>query len=252
VTIQAVLFDLDDTLFDHQFCSRTALAVVRSMHPSLGAIAVDVLEASHSRILETLHADVMVGRIPLDTARVERFKQLYETAGVAADATLATRTAAAYRDAYIDARQAIAGAATLLAAVRARAKVAIVSNNLLEEQRDKLRHCGLDEFCDVLVVSEEFGVSKPDPRLFEIALGRLGCEAADAVMVGDSWRADVMGALAAGIRPIWFNRNATAPPADAPAVPVITSFDDLDDVLRTIFEEDYARTRASSLAVIRK
>jgi HAD superfamily hydrolase (TIGR01549 family) len=252
VTIRAVLFDLDDTLFDHQYCSRTALTVVRSMHPSLQTFAFDVLEATHARILETLHADVMVGRIPLDAARAERFKQLYETAGVEADATLASRTAVAYRDAYIDARQAIAGAATLLAAVHARAKVAIVSNNLLEEQREKLRHCGLGRLYDVLVVSEEFGISKPDPRLFEIALARLGRVAAEAVMVGDSWTADVMGALAAGIRPIWFNRNGTAPPAGAPEVPVITSFDDVDDVLRTIFDEDYASARASSLAVIRK
>jgi len=239
VTIRAVLFDLDDTLFDHQYCARSALAVVRSMHPSLGQIEIPVLEAAHSTILERLHADVMVGRIPLDSARIERFRQLYETAGVSADAALASRTAAAYRDAYVEGRRAVAGAAQLLAALRARVRVGIISNNLLEEQREKLRHCGLDGFCDVLVVSEEFGVSKPDPRLFEIALCRLDCPAHEAVMVGDSWAADVMGALAAGIRPIWFNRNGTLPPEGSRPVPVITSLEATDDVLRMILQEEW-------------
>ncbi|MEO5894788.1 MAG: HAD-IA family hydrolase [Vicinamibacterales bacterium] len=236
MTIRAVLFDLDDTLFDHQYCSRTALTVVRSMHSAFDSIDIPILEAAHSRILEALHADVMVGRIPLDSARVERFRQLYETAGVEADPTLASRTAVAYRDAYLDARQAVAGAASVLAAVHRRAKVGIVSNNLLLEQREKLRHCGLETCYDVLVVSEEFGVSKPDPRLFEIALTRLECAAHETVMVGDSWAADVMGALAAGIHPIWFNRNATERPAGACPVPVIASFEEVADVLQTIFK----------------
>ena len=84
--------------------------------------------------------------------------------------------------------------------VRERAKVGIVSNNLLEEQQDKLRCCELDQYVDVLVVSEEAGISKPDPRIFEIVLDRLRCRPQEAVMIGDSWDADVLGAAAAGIQ----------------------------------------------------
>ena len=50
-------------------------------------------------------------------------------------------------------------------------------------------------------------MAKPDPRIFAIALERLGCAAADAVMIGDSWPADIEGARAAGVRAIWFNRS---------------------------------------------
>ena len=81
-----------------------------------------------------------------------------------------------------------------------------MSNNLLDEQREKMRHCGLDAYVDALIVSEEAGVSKPDPAIFTIALDRLGAAAGDAVMIGDSWTADIEGALAAGVRAIWFNR----------------------------------------------
>jgi len=234
--VRAVLFDLDDTLFDHQYCARAALGIVRSMHDSFVRMEVSELEAAHSRILEAIHAEVMLGRIALDVARVERFRQLYQMAGIEADDELATRTAVAYRDGYINARRAVAGAAELLAAVRKRAKVGIVSNNLLEEQRQKLRHCGLEGYCDALIVSEEFGFSKPDPKLFEIALSRLGCAADEAVMVGDSWAADVLGAIAAGVRPVWFNRNGSLPPDPALRVGEITSLDDLNGAIRMIFD----------------
>jgi putative hydrolase of the HAD superfamily len=58
---------------------------------------------------------------------------------------------------------------------------------------------------DVLIVSEEVGLSKPDPGIFQMALDRLNVHAEDAVMVGDSWTADVAGARACGMRAFWFN-----------------------------------------------
>jgi putative hydrolase of the HAD superfamily len=235
VAIRAVLFDLDDTLFDHYHCSRSALAAVRAANRCFGAMTVDALERAHGRCLEELHREVMVGRLPIDDARRERFRRLFAIAGVVADDALVDATASAYRSAYVAARQAIDGAAALLPLVRARARVGIVSNNLLEEQRDKLRDCGLAPFVDALVVSEEVGVAKPDPEIFRVALKRLGVGADDAVMIGDSWSADIDGAAAAGIRAIWFNRHAAAPPDGAIAVEEIRALVPPEAVLQVIF-----------------
>ncbi len=99
-----------------------------------------------------------------------------------------------------------------MAAIKRRASLGIVSNNLLDEQQEKLRVCGLDELVDALVVSEEAGVSKPDPAIFRVALDRLRVRADETVMIGDSWAADVEGARAAGIRAIWFNPAGAAAP----------------------------------------
>ncbi|MEO6213371.1 MAG: HAD-IA family hydrolase [Vicinamibacterales bacterium] len=235
--IRTVLFDLDDTLFDHHYSARSALSVVRAMHVCFEQMGISDLEAAHATIQDALHLEVMVGRLDLDVARVERFRQLYRAAGVEPDTAIASRTAAAYRKAYVASRQPVPGAAELLAAVGARARVGIVSNNLLEEQREKLRHCGLEEYCEVLVVSEEVGVSKPDPRIFQVALSRLGSVADHAVMVGDSWTADVMGAIAAGIRPVWFNRTGLPMPAAHSGVAVITSLERTAETMTTIFDE---------------
>lgn len=235
--MRAVLFDLDDTLFDHQYSTRAALEAVRGCHDCFRAVAFDELDRTHARFLEELHHDVTFGRIALDDARRERFRRLFEAMGVAADASLTAMAAAAYRERYQTVRRAIDGAGALLTRIRSRARVGIVSNNLLEEQAEKLRHCGLDRFIDTLVVSGEAGVSKPDPRIFRIALDRLGCEPAEAVMIGDSWTADVAGARAAGIRAIWFNPAGRERP-DA-SVPRLASLAPPDVPMRMIFDADW-------------
>jgi putative hydrolase of the HAD superfamily len=231
---RAVLFDLDDTLFDHHGGARAALEAVQACHACLTALPFPDLERAHAVALEELHQDVLAGRVALDDARRERFRRLLADAGGDATWEDADRAARAYRGRYLETRRAVAGAAALLQAVKARARVGIVSNNLLAEQQDKLKVCGLDTWVDVLVVSEEAGIAKPDPAIFRLALDRLQCAPAEAVMIGDSWPADVAGAGAAGIRAIWFNPAGLEPPD--PGVPVIRALHPPDAVLRLVFD----------------
>jgi HAD superfamily hydrolase (TIGR01549 family) len=233
--VLGVLFDLDDTLFDHRACARAALSGVHEAHTCFTSLPFEEFEQRHARILEELHADVLDGRRGIDAARVERFRRLFESAGTTADEALLGAVAAAYRARYMAERRAIAGAAALLPEVRRRARVAIVSNNLLEEQQQKLKHCALDAHVDALVVSEEVGVSKPDPRIFEVALERLGVSPVNAVMIGDSWDADVAGARAAGIRPIWFNPRRLPRPEPDRSVEEIHALEPVDPVLAAVF-----------------
>jgi putative hydrolase of the HAD superfamily len=111
-----------------------------------------------------------------------------------------------------------------------------VSNNLLEEQQEKLQICGLDVFVDALIVSEEAQVSKPDPAIFRVALDRLEVEPSQAVMIGDSWPADVEGARAAGIRAIWFNPNDAPAPDRGIDVQQLKHFEPVETVVRMILE----------------
>jgi HAD superfamily hydrolase (TIGR01549 family) len=234
--IKAALFDLDDTLYDHRGCAREALTAVQGCHDRFRSMTFDALERAHARFLEELHAEVMLGRMPLEAARVERFRRLLTFMDVPSAESLAARIATTYRDAYRTARRAIAGAPALLAAINSHAPIAVVSNNLLEEQQEKLRTCGLDRFVDALIVSEEAGTSKPDPAIFLLALDRLQALPGDAVMVGDSWTADVVGARSAGIRDIWFNPDGALAPAGETAVPELRALEPVEDALRTILD----------------
>ncbi len=216
-----LLCDLDDTLFDHERATREALGDLRRDHQILSQWTLEELDARHRVILETLHRDVLSGRLTVDEARLERFGRLLEQGGVR-EAGVAAVLAGAYREAYALNWQPVPGAVEFLQAVRAAGHSAvIVTNNGVAEQRLKLARCGFDIWIDAMVTSEEAGVSKPGRGIFDQALACVGATPADAVMLGDAWAADVEGAKAAGISPVWFNRAGR--PSPDQAVPELMS-----------------------------
>jgi HAD superfamily hydrolase (TIGR01549 family) len=101
-------------------------------------------------------------------------------------------------------------------------RVAVVSNSE-GGLAELMAEIGIADAFELIVDSARVGIAKPDPRIFEHVVAALG--GGDCVHVGDSWAADVQGALAAGWRAIWFGRHAR-PIAD----PRVTSARDADDV----------------------
>ena len=89
-------------------------------------------------------------------------------------------------------------------------RLALLTNGAPDLQREKLAGSGLEPCFDVVIISGEAGVGKPDPRLFALALGRLDVSLEEAVMVGNSLRSDIAGAQGAGIKAIWLNRAGKA------------------------------------------
>lgn len=211
-----ILFDLDETLFDHTYASRCALAALRQSHARLGSVPIARLEAVSSRILEETHRRVLDGAIGLAAARLERQRLLFAAFGLRPGGSELERASLLYREAYLRSRRPVRGARELLGALFGGHLIGIVTNNFREEQESKLRHCGLADRVHFMVTSEETGVPKPERAIFEAALERASTSGADAVMVGDNWSSDVLGARNAGIRAVWFNRRRARPPASDP------------------------------------
>jgi HAD superfamily hydrolase (TIGR01549 family) len=230
--ITTILFDLDDTLFDHAGTARAALAATAAGRPSLQGVPVEELYQRYSELLEEMHPLVMTGQISYLAARERRFHQLlvpYERAVSAADSL---RVAELHYGHYQRLRRPVAGALALLQRLQPTYQVGIITNNRTEEQREKLRFLGMDMLVDALITSEAVGVLKPDPAIYHVALQQLGASPAATVMVGDNWQADVLGALAVGIRPIWLNRTGAA--RLLPHVTELTSLEPLAQVYRQI------------------
>jgi len=233
-SLTAVLFDLDDTLFDHRATSRAALSALRDEVPALQALTFDELERRHVAVLEELHrSGVMLGVMSVDEAREARFRRLLAAAGRPPSDEAVAAAAARYRDLYVASRQPVPGARALVEALAPRVRLGIVSNNILAEQESKLAQFGLRGFVDAVVVSADVGVSKPDPAIFAIALTRLGVTARDAVMVGDSWPSDIVGATGAGVRAVWLNR-AGEPCPDPALATEIHSLEPAEEVAELI------------------
>jgi putative hydrolase of the HAD superfamily len=72
-----------------------------------------------------------------------------------------------------------------------------------------LDRCGIERMLDGVVTSAEAGARKPDPAIFTVALELAGCEAGEALHVGDTAEEDVAGARAAGIRPLLIDRDGS-------------------------------------------
>lgn len=87
----------------------------------------------------------------------------------------------------------------------------VVSNGNLRQDDAKIRRTGLDRYVADWLVSEEAGVSKPNPRIFVLAAQRVGMTLRRAWVVGDSPETDIAGAVAAGLPSVWLRRGRTWP-----------------------------------------
>ena len=152
--------------------------------------------------------DLPEARPEIDLARV--FVRLYAEKGVPADGRLIAETARRFRAASTTHLRLYAGAKELLAALRQRGKVLLLSNAQSLFTRPELRQLGLEDCFDGVSLSSEAGFQKPDPRFFRLALEREGLEARDCLMLGNDPRCDGEGARAVGMA-AYVIRSALSP-----------------------------------------
>jgi HAD superfamily hydrolase (TIGR01549 family) len=231
--LQLALFDLDDTLFDHQHSRRCGLLALQHTYPLLAQIPLETLIAEHERQLTASYDRVLDGTESIQTNRLERFRLMFRHCGVEISGAEAERAMHEYRRAYEAHQHAVPGVLPLLAYLKPRVRLGVVTNGLRAVQQEKLAVCQLEGFVDFLLTSEEAGVKKPDPRLFHLALDRGNAHGETAVVIGDSWALDVLGAHHAGIRSIWLNRGQEPCP-DARLTTELSAFEPLENALKAL------------------
>lgn len=193
-----VLFDLDDTLCDYAGARvgrlRRAFGDALAQAPGGGAVDLD-------RMVEE--------SIELQPHGASHFGTMFARYGV--DQPELVQRA---RDWFLSHRFAglrlFPGAADLLDDLRRldpAPGIGLVTNGPTEVQRAKIALLDLTDRIDFAVISEEFGVPKPDSRIFQEALRRGGASAEEAIFTGDSPEFDIAGARGAGIRAIWMDHG---------------------------------------------
>jgi putative hydrolase of the HAD superfamily len=190
--IRAVLFDLDGTLYDRD-------AVV-------AAVTHEQVDTFGSRLGNINREEVIARLLALDDHGYARRVDVYRTllAGMEVDDALAADLEAHFWDCYCRHCGFPKDAADTLAELRESGlKLALVTNGPVGWQSRKLRTLGLADYFDVVLISEAEGVAKPDPRIFERALERLGVRSDEAIFVGDHPEIDVAGAQDAGLIAVW-------------------------------------------------
>ncbi|MFC7680023.1 HAD family hydrolase [Paenibacillus sp. GCM10028914] len=263
MSVTAVMFDLDDTLlWDERSVEEAFEATCQVAAKSTGIDAGALLTAvrNEARTLyesyDTFAFTKMIGINPYEGLwanfsagdqpefrRLEELAPVYRTEswrrglkslGVDNDelaAELAERFAAERRkrpyvyDETFDVLKQLQGNVKLL----------LLTNGSPDLQQEKLDGVpDLAPYFDHIVISGNFGKGKPDPSIFTHALGLLGIEPKNAVMVGDKLTTDIKGGNAAGLTTVWINR--TDRPKDPEIVPSfeIQSLTELHDILSSL------------------
>ena len=108
----------------------------------------------------------------------------------------------------------------------------MTSNGFHEVQYKKLAACGLKDYFDTVILSEDAGANKPSKQFFDYAFQLSGASPATTLMIGDNLQTDILGALSAGLDAMLFNRWDVEP-TDIPQAPtyVVSSLNEIRHIL---------------------
>ncbi|MHA6482888.1 HAD family hydrolase [Paenibacillus sp. strain BS8-2] len=233
-----IFFDVDDTLYDHLIPFRKAVANWIDDERSFP------YEEAYHRLryysdilsLELGGAGSMEAGTATEWMRWRRFQLTLAEFGI----IINEEEAAAVQQAYLDCQFDIAmlpGARELLAELGASGVgIGLITNGAGPHQRRKIEAMKLEQLVasERIFISGEVGWDKPDARLFRHINEATGSLPDQCVMIGDSWRNDVIGALGAGWTAVWFNHRGADPETDDQPHHVVVNYEMLAALLRVI------------------
>ncbi len=111
--------------------------------------------------------------------------------------------------------------------IKMHVKVAIITNGSTQRQKAKIINTNLNSCFDKIIISEEVGFSKPDKRIYELALNKHNVQPEDKLYVGDDIENDIGGCQNANIKGIWFNPHMIKNDTEIKPYAQINSFDRL-------------------------
>lgn len=122
-------------------------------------------------------------------------------------------------------------AAELLPEFARRLPLALVTNGAPDLQHFKIDASGVRPYFQSIVVSGEVGIGKPHPAPMQRALQQLGCDPANAAMVGDNLTTDIAGARNTGVYSVWLNRDNAPPTGDIHPDRTVSGLRELSNLL---------------------
>ena len=200
---KAIFIDIDDTILDYIPCCREAFdAALEALHePTSDALFELFFSISGRLFSEAKHGLHTVAEV------MELYPQEFcERAGYSPEAVDPFKHA--FRAAWGKTHTLVPQAKETLEALHQKGyKLYAASNSFGHLQRSRLQHAGVLSFFEDTYISMDIGYDKPDIRFYQEALRRCGLQPQDVLMVGDSMTTDILGAQAAGITSVFFDRR---------------------------------------------
>lgn len=206
-SINGVLFDLDDTLWDFHANAQTALEYIWRMIQHKGHLAEsqhDIFMNVYQKHNTKLWTEYREGRRDAASIRTTRFILSAADVGVSVDHRMAEELAQAFLAHLYEGKILIAGAREILNYLKANYKIGLITNGF-SQGLCRLKTCQLEPFFDFVLCSEDYGHPKPHPGIFQHAVTSLGLKPHHCIYVGDNYDGDIIGAKKAGLKAIYFN-----------------------------------------------
>ena len=215
---EVVLFDLDDTLHDDTAAYRvTALRVAVYVADRFGIDAqamADAYLAEVQQFYEVLAPEHVVARHQHVQARW--WGRAFVEFGIR-DREFAAWCSFAFEQLQGRHLMVLPGVHEMLAGLREKGvQLGLLTNGFAGTHRKKIVDLGLERSFDEFFLADEIGMVKPDPEIFRYACKRFRTRVERAVMVGDRYERDIVGAREAGLFTVWVNRGRSALPDAAP------------------------------------
>lgn len=200
--IKVISFDGDGTLWDFEEVMRYSLQHVLEELKKLDADAADMIDIDKMIRIRFKVANELKGKVTnLEVVRLESFRQTLKDIGRPNDA-LAFYLNQVYLKHRFEDIELFNDVLPALKELRAKYALGLVSNGNSYPER-----CGLKGVFQFVVFSQDYGVEKPNPELFHIAVKKAKCSKQEFIHVGDSLKNDIVGANNAGIKFVWLNRK---------------------------------------------
>ena len=202
-----IYFDLDDTLLDHKKAEQNGLKDVHDHFEEFSDISLDKFINTYHQINKGLWEEYGRGEIDRHVLHRRRFEETLIELGI--DGALYEEVGKVYMKYYRNHWEWIDGAEDAFDKIRANYDVGLITNGFAETQWMKIKQFGFEEMVSQIVISEEIGVMKPHPKIFDHSTELVGLGRAEILYVGDSLTSDVKGGKSAGWKVAWFTSNAT-------------------------------------------
>ena len=218
------LLDADNTLLDYNRAESEAF--LQTVAPALPGVPPQAAREAYGKINAEHWARFERRAITAEQLKLGRFQALMDSFGLRTDPA---ELSAAYLSALSGKAFFLPHAQAVLEELSRRATLCLITNGLTAVQRGRIRASGMGRFFSAILISEELGIAKPDPRFFLQAAESAGLPCSELLCVGDNPSADIGGARSAGIEGCWYNPGGAAWPG--PGDPPERTIADLRELL---------------------